>query len=261
MAIPEFLSSSFRYLFDDNITDVDTIISDFRSETVTNGDPAWTEPTTRLFKSPVNSVNRWFDVLLTKIDATTLEMRIRNWTYATMTTKRMLIDSTGTHVRFYTGDKHFFIEAERSAPEILAGGFFDCSPSAQDCHNDTVYAGPCQRDIAGVNHIMRQWHFYANQSTGESGRAGGLCSAYVYDAGAVQAIMADGSLIFRPVEYYKDLSPQWCWGRRYQAIAVDYRLQPGSEFDVDIGDNTIGTFKVSGGYIGAAINRVALRIA
>lgn len=260
MAIPAYLNSSFRYLFTAAVTDVADIITAFRSETVTNGSPAWSEPSTNLFKSPVNSVNRWFDVLLTRVDATTLEMRVRNWTFATISTKRLQIDAGGTNIRIFSGECHFLIQADRSTPECLGGGFWDLSSMPQDSHPDNVYVGPAHRGTDNAIHQLRNWHIYANQWTGEAGRSGGL-GIYMFDTGYAYALVTpSGATMFRPVEYAKDLAPQWNWGRRYQAVLCDSRFSAGAEFDVDIGDSTIATFQVTG--IGTTgYEKIAMRVA
>ena len=134
MSVPTFLSTSHRYLRTNGVTDVDTIITDVRSECVTNGSPAWTEPNTALFKSPIDASGRWFDVLLTRISATSLEMRVRDKNAVTVCTRRMYIDAGGTDIQYCTGEMHFAIVSLRSPAEFLIAGMIDMTPESQTVH-------------------------------------------------------------------------------------------------------------------------------
>ena len=95
MSVPVFLASSYRYL-ELAVTDVSDIIVAFRTEAVVNGVPPWTEPSAALFKSPVDGLGRFHDVLLTRIAANNLECRVRDQLANIVTTLRMEIDGTGS---------------------------------------------------------------------------------------------------------------------------------------------------------------------
>ena len=106
-----------------SIADVETggvgIITKSRLELVTNGN--WTEPSADLFKSPLTGSGVFFDILMTRIDADTLEFRVRNYLGVTLITRRLDIEAAGnTTVEFYWGNSYLWIVARRATHE----GFF-----------------------------------------------------------------------------------------------------------------------------------------
>src|SRR5512147_433054 len=88
MGVPAFLNSSYRYFCRVGVSDVQQIIDDFQTEVLANG-PPWTNPSAGLYKSPVDADGRWMDILLTKISASKLEMRLRDQLGQTICTRRI----------------------------------------------------------------------------------------------------------------------------------------------------------------------------
>ena len=106
-----------------SIPDVETggvgIITKARLELVTNG--SWTEPSANLFKTPVTASGVFFDVLMTRIDADTLELRVRDYLGATLMTRRIDIEAAGnTTINLYWGTFYLWIWTRRATAE----GFF-----------------------------------------------------------------------------------------------------------------------------------------
>ncbi len=235
MAVPVFLASSHRYLRTNNVTDVDTIINDFRSETKTNGSPAWTEPSAGLFKTPVDDDGRWFDVLLTKISATELEMRVRDKNGVTVCTRRMDIDAGGTDIQICSGEWHFVINSLRATPESMRAFLLDLTPESQVAH--VAYtAAHGSRDSAGslandYAHMLYLWNFYS--------------SAYGFNyyvelaympAVAANLIRQTGAYAFRPA-YVNCVNVANLYrqaGRLPQVYLGDTSLSPGTLYDVPI---------------------------
>ena len=83
MAPPIFLSSSFAYFNRQGVSDVQAIIDDIDTRLLAHS-PAWTKTSAGLYKSPVDAAGRFFDVLLTKINAQKLEMRVRDYNSVTL---------------------------------------------------------------------------------------------------------------------------------------------------------------------------------
>ena len=129
MAAPDFLNSSvipFYYHQTTGITDVNTIISDIRTAVVTN--LSWTEPSTALFQSPSDSSGKFLDVLVTRISATNLEFRTRDYRGATLFTRRIQIDATAS-VNYFANKYGLTVESLRATPEICLSTLLDPSPS------------------------------------------------------------------------------------------------------------------------------------
>ena len=78
MAAPAFLSSSFAYFERQGVSDVQTIMDDIDHQVKNHTTPAWTNPSAGLYKSPVDAVGRFFDVLLTRVTQQKLEWRVRD---------------------------------------------------------------------------------------------------------------------------------------------------------------------------------------
>lgn len=140
MADPRFLDSSvfaFYYHQSTGVTDVTTVISDTRTGLVTN--LGWTEPTTALFKSPPDAGGKWFDVLLTRISATNLEMRVRDHRGATLITRRIQIDGAGTTINYFLNVQGLLIESNRATIEIAQAHLVDPpSDLLHECDNRLV---------------------------------------------------------------------------------------------------------------------------
>ncbi len=111
-----------------SIADVETggvgIITQIRLMLVTNG--SWTEPSANLFKSPVTGSGVFFDILFTRIDADTMEFRVRDYLGATLITRRLDIEAAGnTTVDFYTGTSYVWIWSRRATPEGFCAYLLD----------------------------------------------------------------------------------------------------------------------------------------
>lgn len=255
MAVPNFLSSSFRYLLSAGVTDVNTIIANFESETVTNGNPVWTKPSAGLYQSPVNAQGRWFDVLLTRIDATTLEMRLRNWQGTTITTRRCYIDAGGSNVRIFSGRNHFDIICERPTPEAVGGGMLDLTPEAQDSHLDTIYGYGYRTAAGAVDGAGANWPWMANLASGITPTLLGQVPA---TADGVRSLLKTnaGTYLWIPCVLAK-YGGVVC-GTAYQRLVCSVELAAGSEVDVPIDVGMTGTFIVTA--IGATTyTRLAIR--
>ena len=131
MSIPYALDDAqiaFANAQDDGMTDVNTIISTVRTLLVTT--LGWSEPSTALFKTPVDAASRFLDVLLTRISATNLEIRVRNATPTTVITRRIQITSGGSV--WYHGNIFGLVIASLSATnEIAQAHVLDQTPDLQ----------------------------------------------------------------------------------------------------------------------------------
>lgn len=131
MTVPYFLDSAqitFDNMQDDAVTDVNTIISSVRTLLVTN--LGWSEPSTALFKTPVDAASRFLDVLLTRISATNLEVRVRNASAATVITRRIQLTS-GASVWYHGNIFGVVIACLNTTNEIAQAHILDQTPDLQ----------------------------------------------------------------------------------------------------------------------------------
>lgn len=250
-------ASSFRFLSTPNVTDVNTLISDFRSETVTNGSPAWTEPTSQNFKSPVDSAGRFFTVILTRTAATRLEWKVTDQNAVTICDREIDIAS-GTTVNYYTGQSHAWIESV-ATPEYAAAGILDSSPLSVGSYAICVY-GSAFRTTAGGNDgsFDTTGKMFMIDSTYNRMRAMGVNFANQTMGGIDSA----GNQLFIPCEFSCTVSGNVRWhGKVFQAFLCDNSCGVGSVKTVVIGTaGEVGTFRIIG--LGASENlRLMLRTA
>ena len=104
MSTPLFLSLDYCPMNDADllagVVDVQDIIDRMDTLLVTN--LGYTNPSTGLYVSPVDVWGRFYDMLLTRIDDETLEIRFRDQTGATVRTGRTMIDNGGTDVEIFS---------------------------------------------------------------------------------------------------------------------------------------------------------------
>lgn len=260
MTVPNFLASSFRFLEIAAVTDVATIISSFRSETVTLGSPVWTEPSTALFKSPVDANGRFLDVLLTSVSATNLEVRVRDQNGLTIYTRRMQIDALGNTVRIYSGQFHFCIESVRATSELAWGGILDKSPESQVSSSVYVF-GSAYRTTADTvdGNGSTTWTQFMLENGSPAARNRVYNRGTILTGSVVEPVSASGSFLFYPADMATQPGTTLQFGgRAYQAYLLDSSFSPGSEVLIPIDDSSTGTFKVLG--LATSNNvRVALR--
>lgn len=133
MAIPNFLSSTYdgtpQYVKLAALNDVETggvgIITQVRALCVTN--LGWTEPSGNLFKSPVQSDGTFMDILLTRIDATHLELRLRDDAVNTICTRRLII-TAGNDVYIFAGTTRLVIYSEATIKNVAHFWIIEPSP-------------------------------------------------------------------------------------------------------------------------------------
>lgn len=145
MAIPDFLSDTVNAPGDASdaaVTDVNTIIATVRANLVTAGN--WTEPSTALFKSVVDSAGHFIDVLLTRIAATNLEWRVRDKNANVILTRRIQVTAGGVTVEYYWGNFHLVVCSRTATAEVAQAFLLD--PTAI---GDSLSAAP-NRAVGGA---------------------------------------------------------------------------------------------------------------
>jgi len=225
--------------------DVADAIVNVRTELLTRNNPAWTEPSGGLFKSPVDAAGRFCDVLLTRIDQQTLEMRVRNQLGATVCTRRWQAGTSPWYLRVFSGQFHLHLEAWSAGGYAhLSAGLFDQSPDAQGAHPLYVYGGGLLSNVNandGYSNVSRC--FMADYNGGYADRV----AAYMTGSNSNMCLYhMNGAKIYRPVEMYAYVSSTTMRiaGRKYQYVLCTADLWYGTQIQVPI-DNVSGTFMVT----------------
>lgn len=249
MSAPDFLNSAvipFYYTQTTGITDVNTIISDTRTALVTN--LSWTEPSTALFVSPVDSGGKFIDILLTRIAATNLEFRVRDYRGATLATRRIQIDSP-VAVNYFANKFGITIESLRATPEIFRGTLLDPSPDTlSDVDNRIACSG------------------YRVNNDGVDGAGSSTGNWFVFDSGVattqermlfpfrdsanVDRLGQTGAGTFLYKDMYLRITQSGVvrfTGRVYQSLVGDASLTFGTDKTIPIDDaGSTGVFRVIG---------------
>lgn len=169
MAVPQFIDQTYNLPSDYSeaiAADVAGIITTIRSKLVTTPVSAvWTEPSAGLFKSKVDANGHFIDVLLTRIDADTLEWRVRDKDANVICTRRIDIEAAGnTTVEYYWGNYHLVVIARRAAAEAAQAFLLDPTATGDDLSavgNRAVGAG--YRSTGGVTdtHSVTVGNYFA----------------------------------------------------------------------------------------------------
>lgn len=272
MAVPVHLNIPFGYLESAPITDVADIVTTFRAQ-VTGLSTPWTDQGGGLFKSPVDAAGRWFDVLLTKIAATSIECRVRDNAGATVCTVRMQVDgSPGNIVRYFYGTHYFHIEVIRSGAggqEWLKGGMLDLSPEAQNIHNHWCYGDGSRRTSDAKQDFDGGAYFFAlddatytrNMRFPISGTGtGGLSYPCPLHSPGGGAMFMAASVYAVPTGAPYGGGAGALAGRLYQHVLCPTDAPHGAKFKIPVDANERHWFKVlASGAIGYLI-KMACRI-
>lgn len=244
MAVANFLASSHRKDTVSSITDVANFITALRTILCTDNDPAWTEPTTATFKSPVDAAGRWFSVLVEAIDTDTLQYTVKDQYGTTVRVSRQDITTTGggTEIRVYSGQFHLWINSMRATPEEFISGMLDLSPRAEDAWSTVVYTY-AYRDSTGSS----GWTF---TTLSFSNIASATVSVIFPVSQNDLATTSDngGDLVYWPVFFRSHVGDQTAvlLGRMYQVILVPASYADGSQLIVPIDTGVTATFESCG---------------
>jgi hypothetical protein len=245
--MPNFVDSTycpFYYAQTAGITDVNTIISDLRTALVTN--LSYTEPTTALFKSPVVD-GMFFDVLVTRISATNLEFRFRDYRGQTYLTGRIQIDATQT-VNYFCNKYGMVVESLRAQVEIAQAHLLDLSANQQTAQWNRFICGTYRTsaDTGGQQDTVGK--FFAYDGTAVAASTSRSRNGTNAANTAWPLLMASGTLLYD--EYLIKINQggvqKWS-GRLFQSYVCDSSLAFSTEKTIPIDDaGTLGTFRVIG---------------
>jgi hypothetical protein len=227
--------------------DVADAIVAIRTELTSRNVPAWTEPSTALFKSPTDAAGRFFDCLFTKIDQQTLELRVRNQVAATICTSRFQAGVTPWMCRIFSGQFHLLVECWNAGGYAhLFGGILDQSPDPQGSNPCYVYGGgllSATNTNDGYSNVGRSF-----MNDGNGSAYADRSTAYNTSNNSASCMYhMNGAKIYRPAEtyaYYDGGANMRVAGRKYQYVLCTSDLWYGTKVQVPI-DNVSGTFLVT----------------
>lgn len=256
MSIPAYLDSSvypFSYYETTTLlTDVETggvgVISQMRSMLV-GGSLNWTEPSTALFKTPVDAAGRFLDVLVTRISSTVVEWRVRNAAAATICTRRANLGLGG--MRIYASSAHVLVEflfTDPNGSENLSANVLDMAPDANTDH--VLYViGAGYRNTAGTQDSSGNIpgrYFAINNGSATAVDYGGYYNQSSA-ANVIEHISPDGRWHFREIKCAISFAGAIRWaGRQTHTLISSTVFNGGNERKIYIDTNTVATYKAIG---------------
>ncbi len=270
MSIPFFLDSTqipYNYLETVPLTDVESggvgIITSFRAQCTGLSTP-WTEPSTALFKTPVDAAGRFMDVLLTRISSTVIEWRVRNQSAATICTRRAQILS-GYAVRMYVNIYGVFIDClvlDPASSETLQAHILDQTPDLQtDSSNYVIGAGRRSGTSTDDGTGNTCGHYFALDN-GVATHVAGRFQSAGDSAGTIRNyINPQGSMLFRDCQVLINQGGTNKWsGRICHALVYDSSyIAPHSDRVIKIDTSTTGTFRMTGQPLIQTILKMCMR--
>jgi len=254
MSIPAYLDSSvypFNYIELTGLADVETggvgLISSMRSQLV-GGTLNWTEPSTALFKTPVDAAGRFLDVLVTRINSTTIEWRVRNQAATTLCTRRITLGTGACRIYGSTaGVVAEFVQTAENGLMVASAHVLDMAPNLNTDH--TLYVignGYLNNTSANDNAADAAGEYFAIDNGGAASNNRGWY--WQASNGAVPPmISASGKFVFREATIFINFSAIIKMaGRIVHCLAADSNLNGGDERKIYIDTSTVATFKVLG---------------
>jgi hypothetical protein len=250
MAAPVFLSSGFGFFERMGVTDVQTIIDDFEYQVTHRASPVWTVVSAGLYKSPVDAAGRWFDMLLTRIAANKLEMRVRDAAGTTICTRRMQIGTAHVYILFGEMHAHICADSGSWTPEFVEAGLLDCTPDAQNSHTHVVYGQGIRNtsDVWDSNYTSVAYAWMLDNAA-----AACVARASMFSAGSSYVNQClttlNGSRMYREVSYFAlptgDATNYRVAGRRYQSLFGTSDLPMFARVSIPVDTGVSGIFLVT----------------
>lgn len=254
MTTPAYLDEAiYPFDFDElfALADVETggvgVITALRTMLVTN--LGWSEPSTALFKTPVDASSRWLDVLVTRISATVIEWRVRNAAGVTVCTRRITL-GTGA-VRLYGSTQGIMIEFVQTSQNGIHHAFafvLDPTPNLISDHSLYVFGGG-YLTTAGTNDSLNDT--YGEGFAIDNGSAGSIQRAAnnaKMDGVVINSMSASGKLIYNDSLIYISFSGVFkIAGRIVQCLRGESSFNNGGdEKKVYIDTDIAAVFKAVG---------------
>lgn len=239
MAVPSYMNLTPHYVRMAT-DDVANIITQFRTQTVTNG--GWSEPTTGTFECPNTAGGRFFQIALSATDTNTLQAVVTDQDGSTICTVKADIETAPilTDVRIFSSEFYCHIDIRRSSTtthESLRAGMLDPYPLAEASVSTYVYGGGSRNATGTVSSNSMSNMFMIETATIKERLAN--CTALTQSTYVYQSL--SGAWIFRPTFVY-DNNNTLIYGRLYGHYYCSPLILPGSVFDIPIDSTTTAQF-------------------
>jgi len=264
MTIPRYLDQAV-YPFSSvtvlGLTDVESggvgIISSMRSLLV-GGSLNWTEPSTALFKTPVDAAGRFLDILVTRISATVIEWRVRDQAAVTICTRRFNLGTGALFIHGSTvGCYAEFVQTAQNAAENGRAFVLDVAPD-QNADVSIYVVGNGFRNNAGTND--NQGDCYGEYFAVDNGTPTSRNRCFLFNmvqGTSVTHFTASGKWLFREQALAINFAATQKWaGRPAHVLFCSSIFNGGDERDVYIDTNTTGRFRASSS---AAVQQSTIR--
>lgn len=251
MAVPAIWDADYRYLRTALVTDVATIITDFRNEAVTNG--TWTEPVGGTFQTPVpaENANRISRIVMSKSSATNLQVSIYDNYGRLAIAGAIYIDAAGSPVNYYTGSSHAIIDVEKAGGgnDSMRMFLLDPYPLSKDSHLVFMICD-CSRAAAGGQSSPNLHETFTAYDVGGFARIGRIQHRpYISGSVICPFITMTGAYLFFPahafIKAFVSTADYGQWaGRCPQVVIGPNVLAAQAEVDVPIDAGVTGRFRV-----------------
>ncbi len=248
MAVFPIFSSDFRYLEMQNVSDVADVVAGFKTEAVDNG--TWTQESTYLFKTAQDAMERWFQLQLSVLSASRLGITAMDQFGNTVAAREIDIDPGGCNMRLFTGPRHAFFTAVRSAPEFGGAALLDLSPANILLPLYSLAAcGHRRSSDGGSDHYyMDEWAMWDGAAAVNTFRVMTYTVGNPLSYAAKPGLSVSGANVYYPLRLVTKVFDKNRWvGRLPQCVLGPDSLVDGAEATVPIGDaGETGVFKECG---------------
>lgn len=259
MAVPQFLSSSFRYLSRTNVVDVQTIINDVYAELIANG---WSctaggsglTPTTML--SPARSDYARFSITMTRISATILQWQAYDhagnlFSSTSDSARRQVISATNTTMYYCTGETFVHVMNIGGTSTVSTTCILDTAP-----YPSLLAPIPWYFSRYGTGQTFNTGYIWDRATLSYAGYGGPVRRHSNQNSDQAAKTMT-GAWMSNPMDIINyTLTPAVLLGRVPQMIVIDYDVTQESDLVIPIDSGVTGTFIVA---TGEAYGRMAFR--
>jgi len=255
MAIPSYMNLTPHYS-QIMATDATSIITQFRTQTVTNG--GWDEPSAGVFKCPVTAGGRFFEIELTASDADTLQGVVTDQNGSTICTVKANIETAPllTQVRIFSSEYYCHIDITRNSTtvhEFLRAGMLDPYPIDEAAVSTYVYGHGSRNSTGSVASNALSYLFMSDSGSIKERVAN--CTGMTQTVYLYQSL--SGAWIFRPTFVYEQ-NNTLIYGRLYGHYYCSPLIASGAVFDIPIDASTTAQFMCPAGPFPSHTNQLVM---
>lgn len=243
MAVPAYLQEIYS-MTSMNTADVADIITQFSTDSALKG---WTESPAGTYTCPSDS-GRTLQVVLSKVDAQTLSVVLKDQSGNTVYNRRALIDTGGplTALKLFMGTYGFYIDINRQGVTAQSFAFGTmCDPTPESKASQTQYVfGHTAYDSSSANttNAGEYGFMYENGAAASTNRVAPSTSG---NSVSIPSVAAAGGTLVTPGWVATNISnTQYFTGRWPGMLYIWGSPPPWSRWLLPIDTGTVGTFHV-----------------